>query len=84
MSYGPGVPSLRRALRPLRQGRHSEAMAEAFTPFLGEIGGIDPRMAELGDRGAIEQYESADFDAPVALGDQIVEQAPPAKPAKAS
>ncbi len=62
----------------------TKAMAEAFnTPFLGEIG-IDPRMAELGDRGAIEQYESADFDALVALGDQIVEQAPPAKPAKAS
>ena len=59
-------------------------MAEAFnTPFLGEIG-IDPRMAELGDRGAIEQYENADFDALVALGDQIVEQAPPAKPARAS
>ena len=57
----------------------TRAMADAFdTPFLGEIG-IDPRMAELGDQGAIERYENQDFDALIALGDQLIERAPAPK-----
>lgn len=57
----------------------TKAMAETFNMrFLGEIG-IDPRMAELGDQGAIEQYTSDDFAALIALGDQLIEQAPAPK-----
>jgi hypothetical protein len=51
-------------------------MADAFeTSFLGEIG-IDPEMAKLGDQGAIETYETEDFDGVVNEVAGIVEEAP--------
>ncbi len=60
----------------------TRAMADTFhTQFLGEIG-IDPKMAELGDQGAIEQYANEDFTALTALADQLIDQAPAPKGAK--
>jgi len=59
----------------------SKAMAEAFsTRFLGEIG-IDPQMAELGDQGAIETYDSQDFAELTAVVRELVENAPAPVPA---
>ncbi|MGC9349357.1 MAG: Mrp/NBP35 family ATP-binding protein [Anaerolineae bacterium] len=54
----------------------TKEMAEAFnTHFLGEIG-IDPKMAELGDQGAIETYKTDDFNGVVDEVAVIVEEAP--------
>jgi Mrp family chromosome partitioning ATPase len=53
----------------------TKTMADQFgTPFLGEIG-IDPEMAKLGDRGAIETYSNQDFDDVVRVVDQIIASA---------
>ncbi|MGC9520872.1 MAG: Mrp/NBP35 family ATP-binding protein [Anaerolineae bacterium] len=62
----------------------TEAMAEAFnTRFLGEVG-IDPQMAELGDRGAIETYDNEDFTTVIDVVDRVVEEAPAPEFAKAT
>jgi Mrp family chromosome partitioning ATPase len=53
----------------------TQAMAEAFsTRFLGEIG-IDPEMAKLGDQGAIETYDGADFQTVADVVNEIIEKA---------
>ncbi len=59
----------------------SKAMAESLsTRFLGGIG-IDPEMAKLADRGAIETYANEDFSELTAVVNEIVEAAPAAKSA---
>lgn len=53
----------------------TKAMSDAFnTRFLGEIG-IDPEMAKLGDQGAIETYDGADFQTVTDVVDEVIEAA---------
>lgn len=54
----------------------TKAMAETFNmQFLGEIG-IDPEMAKLGDQGAVETYDGADFQTVTDVIDEIIKTAP--------
>jgi Mrp family chromosome partitioning ATPase len=57
----------------------TQAMAETLnTRFLGEIG-IDPEMAKLADRGAIETYDNDSFTHLTTIVSEIIQAAPASK-----